>query len=280
MPMLSPVLLTIAAAISPVAVAADAVAPDPVYAIDRSAVLTVRSDLGEDYRVFAAWPEEAPPARGWPVLYLLDGDDQFATFVVTARRLARAAARSGVGPGVIVAIGAGPLARRVRDYTPEAGADAIPIGAPAHGFVTGGADAFLTFVAARIRPEVERRWRIDGSRQTLAGHSFGGLAALYDMQRFGHFGRYAAISPSLWYGKGAVVRRVESSAKLSDKRVLLAQDDVERDSAASLEKLGAALAAGGAQVQTLPLAGQNHGSTMNAAIVQSVTFAFGKEKRP
>lgn len=277
MPMFSPVLLTIAAATSPVAVAADAVAPDPVYAIDRTTVLTVRSDLGEDYRVFAAWPEEAPPARGWPVLYLLDGDDQFAAFVVTARRLARAAARSGVGPGVIVAIDAGPLARRVRDYTPEAGADAIPTGAPAHGFVTGGADAFLTFVAARIRPEIERRWRVDGSRQTLAGHSFGGLAALYDMQRFGHFGRYAAISPSLWYGGGRVI----FARTARDARVLVESGSNEgaRDQTAAGAVLVEALRVNGTDAAFKMLDGQSHGTTMLVATPDILQFAFAEEKK-
>lgn len=250
------------------------------WQLDRSEVLSVRSSDGEEYQVMVAWPEGDAPPGGWPVLWVLDGEDNFAMAATTARRLARAGARSGVEPGVVVGIASGSLQRRARNFTPELPGYSIPAGTPGHGLPTGGADAFLSFFESGVRPLVEKRWPVAATRQTILGHSFGGLLALHELGARGGFSGYAAISPSLWYGKGAVVRRVESSAKLSDKRVLLAQADVERDSAASLEKLGAALAAGGAQVQTLPLAGQNHGSTMNAAIVQSVTFAFGKEKRP
>src|SRR3546814_8135199 len=82
------------------------------------------------------WPEGDPPSSGWPVLYVLDGEDNFAAFAVAARRLARAGARSGIAPGIVVGIGAGPLARRVRDYTPELPDYRIPAGKPAAGLET------------------------------------------------------------------------------------------------------------------------------------------------
>lgn len=258
------------------AAAADMQAPGPAYSIADSAVMTVRSDAGEDYRIFVAWPAEAPPPQGWPVLYLLDGDDQFATAVVTARRLARARARSGIQPGVVVGIDAGPLARRVRDYTPDAGPDPIPAGAPAHGHATGGADAFLNFVATRIQPIVAGRWPIDNRRRTIAGHSFGGLAVLYDLHRFGHFTAYAAISPSLWYGGGNALPAMPPSAGRSF-RVMIASGSQEGGPGGGTgEALAERLRGHGIDASFRMLPGQNHGTTMLASTADVVKFAFGE----
>src|SRR3546814_458725 len=109
------------------------------YTLERSDVIDLVGRGGETYSIFITWPEGDPPSSGWPVLYVLDGEDNFAAFAVAARRLARAGARSGIAPGIVVGIGAGPLARRVRDYTPELPDYRIPAGKPAAGLETGGA---------------------------------------------------------------------------------------------------------------------------------------------
>ncbi len=161
------------AAILPIVVAA-MVAPAAVAApwqLENSEVLTVRSDAGEDYAVMVAWPEGQPPATGWPVLWLLDGEDNFAMAVSNARRLARARARSGVEPGLIIAIGSEPLARRSRDFTPAIDGYMVPPGVPGHGLPTGGANTYAEFLHDRVRPAVAARWKLDPDRQTLAGHS-------------------------------------------------------------------------------------------------------------
>src|SRR3546814_10609209 len=73
--------------------------------------------------------------------------------------MARMPERSGVQPGIIVGVDAGPLSRRSRDYTPRAD-PSVGLGrGPGTRHPTGGADAFLTFLAARIKPLVEGRWR-------------------------------------------------------------------------------------------------------------------------
>lgn len=260
----------LAAACTSVAAAA------PAYTLADSAVLTVRSDAGEDYRVFVAWPADPRPEQGWPVLYLLDGDDHFAMAVITARRMARARATV---PGVIVGIDAGSLARRVRDYTPDAGPGAIPKGAPARGHATGGADSFLKFVGSRIKPLVNSRWRIDTRAETLAGHSFGGLAALYELYRFGHFDAYAAVSPSLWYGGGTTFAAPSGPARRA--RVLI-QSGSRETAPVTAGPTGDALAASlrehGIDVSFSVLSGQSHGTTMPASIGAIVRFAFGEEK--
>lgn len=278
-------LAALAAAMSLPAAAAEAQTHPPAYTIANSAVLTLTSEAKESYRVYIAWPEGEPPAAGWPVLYLLDGDDLFAPAVVTARRLARFGERSGIEPGVIVAIEAGAPARRTRDYTPDAGPDAIPAGAPAHGTPTGGADDFLRFVETRVKPAVAARWPIDGARETLAGHSFGGLAALHDLYRFRHFDAYAAISPSLWFGGGkpfaaAPARKAEGSVT----RLLVEKGSEEgapptAAAGPDAETLTRSLDGADVEARYRLLPGLSHGATMIAALPDIVGLAFGRKEQ-
>ena len=278
------VLLAAALALSPFAATvalAEPVPAEPAYTIERSVVTKVTAANGQVYRLFVSWPEGVPPATGWPVLYVLDGADHFATVTETARRFARAGARSGVVPGVVVAIDAGPLARRVFDYTPASPGWSIPAGAPASGLPTGGADAFLTLLDKQIEPLIARRWSVDPARRTLAGHSFGGLLALHALfTRPGVATRYAAVSPSLWFG-GDVLSRGERGATVAGQQVLIAvggnEGGPDAQAGSAAEALASRLSAGGATAAYLPLPGQDHGSSMLAAMGRIVTLAFGQK---
>jgi predicted alpha/beta superfamily hydrolase len=237
------------------------------------------ADIGDgeaSYRVMIAWPDGEPPAAGWPILYILDGEDNFAITALTARRLARAGERSGVDAGLIVGIAAGPLPRRVRDYTPATPGWAIPAGRPAHGLQTGGADAFLDLIERRVMPLVhDGRWRVDRTRETLVGHSFGGLLALHAaFTRPTLFDQVVAVSPSLWFGEGLIAREAAQAA--GGPRILIAEGDGATAGSGSPSALAAQL---GGRARFLPLAGQSHGTTMLAATAPAIGFAFGKADR-
>ncbi len=273
-------LLAAALASSPLAAGGAAAPAERPYAIERSAVTQVTAPDGHVYRIFLSWPEGSPPSGGWPVLYLLDGADHFATATEAARRLARAGARSGIAPGIVVGVDSGPLARRVLDYTPAAPGYAIPSGAPASGLATGGADAFLTLIEQRVKPLVAARWQIDPARQTIAGHSFGGLLALHALfTRPDIATRHAAISPSLWFG-GDLLAREQRRAQVAGRAILLAVGTEEggpnADAGAAAEALATRLTEAGATARFTALDGQNHGTTMLAAMGQVIALAFGK----
>ncbi|TCU51812.1 hypothetical protein EDF58_11918 [Novosphingobium sp. PhB57] len=249
------------------------------WQIERSDVFTLPSADGHAYRVMVAWPEGPPPPQGWPVLWLLDGEDNFAIATTTARRLARAGGRSGVGAGLIVAVESGGLPRRIYDYTPPVEGYVIPTGSPAAGRSLGGGGAFLTYLRDKLRPEISGRWKIDAKRETLMGHSFGGLLALHALAQGGWWSRYVAVSPSLWYGNGLIARETHGMAALQDKRALLAAGDREgapSGSSATLADVVAALSARGVDARASVLPGQSHGSTMMAAMVDGITLAFGE----
>lgn len=276
-------LLAAALLLSPFA-AAHAAPPavDAPYVIERSIDTRIEGGDGHGYRLLVSWPEGAPPPGGWPVLYLLDGADHFAGATEIARRMSRGGRRGGISPGIVVGIDSGPLPRRVFDYTPLAPGYHIPSGAPASGLETGGGDAFLRFVQTVVKPWVAARWRVDPARETLAGHSFGGLIALHALFTDARIAtRYAAISPSLWFGDGLIAREGKA-AKLAGQPALIAigGDEAGPDgqSGEAAKALARSIDVSGGHARFLSLAGQGHGTTMSAALGNIVQLAFGEEK--
>lgn len=269
--------LMVGAALTPPAIAPAIAAP---WQVERSDVLTIASADGHRHKVMVAWPEGPPPPAGWPVLWLLDGEDNFATAVMNARRLARAGDRSGIEPGLIVALESGSLARRVLDYTPPAPGYSIPAQAPASGMATGGGDAFLDFVDHAVRPKIAARWKIDAGRQTLMGHSLGGLLALHALARGEYWTSYVAVSPSMWFGDGLIQREIGGMAPAPGKRLIAARGDAEggpADGKGQVEELAPLLTAHGVTAHFKILPGQNHGATMMAMMNEGIAVAFGRQ---
>ena len=185
-------------------------APSDSYRFDRFDIDA--ADGERRYRVQLAVPRRVPPPAGFPVLYLLDGNAAFAA--LTQAQLASMAAQET--PPVIAAIGYATDLRfdvvaRAYDYTPplpEGGvASAAASADAARGRRTGGADVFLDLIETRIKPAVRSRAAIDPARQSLWGHSYGGLFVLHTLlTRPGSFRTYIAADPSLWWADGLVLR--------------------------------------------------------------------------
>ncbi|WP_242116434.1 alpha/beta hydrolase [Sphingomonas lacusdianchii] len=272
--MFAAVMLMSAAPGAPVTKEPSAATP---YTLSNSVEQVVHAENGEAYRIMIAWPEGPPPPAGYPVLYVLDGEDNFAIAALTARRLARAGARTGISDGIVVGIAAGPLPRRTRDYTPATPGWTIPANRPASGMTTGGAEAFLDFVERRAQPLVRQRWRVDRSRETLLGHSFGGLLALHAaLTRPAMFGGVVAVSPSLWFGDGLIAREVATAKHVPP--ILIAEGDgaavAPTELIRSIDRRGDA-----GRARFLPLPSQSHGTTMLAAMAPAIRFAFPGAER-
>jgi predicted alpha/beta superfamily hydrolase len=79
----------------------------------------------------------------------------------------------------------------------------------------GGGAALRRYLVETLKPQIERRFDVDAARSVLAGHSLGGLFALEAMlQTEGVFGGYLAISPSLWFNRGALIEQLDTALKL------------------------------------------------------------------
>lgn len=156
------------------------------------------------YRLWIGVPRRPAPASGYRVVYLLDGNA--AVGALDAELLQQLGQGS---PPLLVAIGNDTPLRidrtaRTLDYTPRRDA-AVQLD-PLTNEPSGGADVFLDLVQQRIKPLVASHYRVDAQRQALWGHSYGGLLVLHALlSRPGEFQSYAAASPSLWWGDGAIL---------------------------------------------------------------------------
>jgi hypothetical protein len=146
---------------------------------------------GTDYRILV----EAPDTKQEPLaaMAFMDGDDQFR-FAGTAYHALQAT--GWIAPLLLVGVGYGasytnPGNRRIRDYTPTVMATEPN---------SGGADAFLAFLADTLWPELGSRHPLRGDLRGIAGHSLGSLLVLYALfQRKLFFNRFLASAPSLWW---------------------------------------------------------------------------------
>lgn len=270
-----------------------AAAEDPPVTLPR----TRRWDLpGPDgpRRLFAYRPEGDPPAGGFPVLYLLDGNAVFLTAVEALLVQQRRAQATGVHPMAIVAVGyptAEPFdqARRARDYTP-----ALP-GAPEG---SGGADAFLDRLLGGIAASVAERIPVNPARAALFGHSYGGLFALHAfLTRPGAFRRTIAASPSLWFAGGAMMEAARRFAaqpppELPRLGLLVTVGGLEEEDPAmpaarqatlrerrmvsrarEFAEILAALGPRGPELAFQLFEGENHGSVLPGAVNRALRFA-------
>jgi hypothetical protein len=125
--------------------------------------------------------------------------------------------------GISYAANEDPIASRQRDLTPVAD----------EGFKneTGGAPDYYDFLVGEAASLVEREYRTDPSRRTLAGHSLGGTFGAYALLRDPEaFANYILISPALWYGDHAIGAAEEVYAaahKALPARVYMAVGDLE-----------------------------------------------------
>jgi predicted alpha/beta superfamily hydrolase len=198
---------------------------------DRSEV-RLQSRAGLDYRVMISTPRGAAPPDGFPVFYVLDGDAWFNSAVEAAR--VREWGR--LSPSVVVGIGYpsgqffdGP--RRNFDFTPpgssEPDFDAGEL---------GGADAFLEFLNDVVKPWVGARHAIDARKETLFGHSMGGLFVLHAMYVSPHsFDVYLSASPPIRFSDRLLVReasRFEDQPGRRDVRALISVGELEQPAGA------------------------------------------------
>ena len=181
-------------------------------------------------------PLRAPGDTLRPVLYMLDGGlaedfPHVATTIDSLIRLGR------IAPVLVVGI---ENTERRRDLTgpTSVGSDS------AIALHVGGSAAFRAFLRDELMPEVRARWRVSGER-AIVGES---LAGLFIVETFllepGLFQRYIALSPSVWWNGGELVRTAgPRAAELPGGRVLFLAAANEEQIAGGTASIAAALRA-------------------------------------
>jgi predicted alpha/beta superfamily hydrolase len=156
----------------------------------------------------------------YPVLYMPDGGLQ-EDFPHVAKALDEGIRAGEIQPLILVGIENTERRRDMTGPTTIASDKAI---APR----VGGSAVFRAFIAKQLIPEIGRRYRVN-SHRGIIGES---LAGLFSVESFllepKLFDTVIAISPSLWWNDGALLRQASSLLKKQpqgDRRLFLTSAD-------------------------------------------------------
>ena len=210
---LAPLLLSIPTFAEPAAVAPTSAAAAPPFQVERSAVHTIASaKLKRSYDLYVKLPpgydKPENAQRKYPVLYLTDGPYTFQVASgVTRVPFNHGTFEDFILVGLSYAQGDDPVVSRERDLTPLVDRRNKPN-------PTGGGPAYLDFIRDEAIPLIERTYRADPRRRSLAGQSYGGLFGIWVMFNEPElFQNYILTSASLWYNKKAMFDAETAYAK-------------------------------------------------------------------
>lgn len=155
----------------------------------------------------------------YPVLYVLDGEDNFVQAVGITSFLANA---DRIPPMLVVAVAS---TDRTRDLTTPTKTE-IEMRFQPHA---GGADAFLQFISDELIPYIDGHYRTRPYK-VLVGHSIGGLFAVHTLTSNPKlFNAYIVIDPTLSWNNEEELLQAEklfkNTAELSSDLFLAATDE-------------------------------------------------------
>jgi predicted alpha/beta superfamily hydrolase len=133
----------------------------------------------------------------YPVIYVLDGENNFRSVAVTVERLAD----MGLCPPMIV-VGI-PNTNRSRDLTPTVAANTDGVNN------SGGGEQFLSFIEKELIPYINSNYRT-APYKLLMGHSLGGLMVVHTMVHHKDlFNSYIAMDPAIWWDNHKVLNEAK-----------------------------------------------------------------------
>lgn len=233
--------------------------------------------LGEKRRITAYLPADyAATTQRYPILYLLDGGAKEDFHHITG--IVQVSVANGLMDPIVV-IGIENTERR-RDMT-------APTENPEDKKIAprvGGSARFRQFLKDELVPRIERDFRGNGER-TLLGES---LAGLFVVETFfeepGLFHRYIAVSPSLWWNHGLLLKNAaERLITLPVQRKMLyltvgGKDDNTKETDALAEALRLAAPAGLAWYYE-PLPDEAHATMLHAGALKALRKFFAAKPR-
>ncbi|MCP3738155.1 alpha/beta hydrolase [Rossellomorea sp. BNER] len=250
------------------------------------------SKANREYQIFVYTPNEEPPPTGFPVIYLLDGNSIFATVVEAIRIQSRRPERTGVGPAVVVGIGypieAPFSSERFYDYTlgkPEIDIPTQSDGTPwpKHG----GAEEFFTFIEEELKPTIHQTYKINPKKQTLFGHSLGGLFVLFTLfSNPAAFQTYIAGSPSIHWNKEIILDKEKKFVTRLEKEemhanLMIGIGELERWHKTNIGELTRDLSERlshykkrGLNVKFIQFEGEGHVSVLPPLITKAINFSL------
>lgn len=262
---------------------------------------------GEPYRIFLFTPEGEPPAAGWPLLVMTDGNATFPFAFASMVTQAPYPTGTNVDWGVIAAIGYPSdepydALRRAWDLGPPPIKSYPPYFEGGSPVRIGGTGDLLDFIENQLFPRLDEMVPTDATRRSLFGHSFGGLFTLYALfERPGLFTNWIAASPTIYWEGNEILNNEASRKRIPGPAAFLHLSAGEHegdmlapfqylndDAASRLEKrkiertvaLAREMAIRlngpetGIRTQFELFAGQTHMSVLGPAVNRAVSIAF------
>jgi predicted alpha/beta superfamily hydrolase len=266
------------------ALAQEKSAPVPGYTMPQTVTWDMKAAHGQTYRIFVSFPKGAPPEGGYPVLYVLDGNALFASFAETRRMMEWSPGDKAIVVGVGYPTDEAYDVRRIDDFT------GAPTTSGAYAKFakekSGGWDRFLDFLTGELRSEIGRRYKTNPDRQSLFGHSLGGLFALHALYaRPGAFHAIIAASPSIFWHEALTLKeerdftaRLQAGMVPKVARLLVVAGDreeaiLERWDAEDFVQRMAPLSAYGLRTRSEIFAGEGHMTVPVRAVPAALRFA-------
>jgi predicted alpha/beta superfamily hydrolase len=143
----------------------------------------------------------------YPVLYVLDGDGNFAFLQTMVWKLSVNNGNAILPEMIIVGI---PNTRGNRDR------DLTPVADTTFDKRSGGGEKFTTFLEKELIPYIDKNYPTAPYR-TLIGHSLGGLMTINTLiHHTGLFNAYVAIDPSMSFANHAILKQAETILQQQD----------------------------------------------------------------
>ncbi|WP_078431713.1 alpha/beta hydrolase [Metabacillus halosaccharovorans] len=262
------------------------------FTITGTKQFTFESEKNRLYQILVFIPNEAPPETGFPIIYLLDGNSIFGSVVEAVRIQSRKPEKTGVIPSIVVGVGystSEPFSKeRFYDYT--MGEPEIEIPANKMDNATsqrhGGAEEFLQFLQNKLKPAMEQNYPIDQKKQTLFGHSLGGLFVLHTLFTSPtSFQTYIAGSPSIHWNQSIILEEERLFHQLCETgeikaNVLVGIGELERWHHTNVGELAKSMVdrlstRSCLKVEFIQFENEGHVSVLPPLISRSLRFALG-----
>lgn len=263
---------------------------------------------GDIRRVFLWTPPGETPQKGWPALWLLDGNAVIATAVDAMRAQAFWPTGTNLGWGALIAVGypsddAYDSFRRSWDLGPPPGRSYPPFYEGGAEVRTGGGAEMARFLIEDAREVLADHVRLDPDNQSLFGHSFGGLFALWLM--FTEplaFRNIIAASPAITWEESFLLSHLDAfTVPSAAPRVFLSAGEWEGDrlapfqersperdarlaekawtrTIAAAQEMAESLAQKGCEVAYETFAMETHMSVLPVAVNRALHWAFALDR--
>jgi len=261
--------------------------------------------MGKDYQLYISFPRgySTKDTIQYPVLYVLDGWNQFPTIKSIRETMDIDKELEDV---IIVGVSSGLEliswgANRNYDYTPSQ--DSIhdrefeKVAAKTYNLdynmvkgqlKSGGAEKFLQCITTEIIPYVETHYKATNDRG-ISGNSLGGLfTAWCFLNTKGIFTRFAINSPSLWWNNSETLTQAEFQFSKNDSwdipptKIFISVGDKEPTVMISgmekFSKLLEAKAYKNISLTSHQFMGENHNTVVHPNLKRTITVLYGKKK--